>query len=313
MKRNIIVFLTACLISSALLGQSVVKTGEPYRVSPENAGYFMSPKWSPDGSKLMVSSQNYIGIYLIDFPNGTLTALCEEPSAGYGASWSADGKWIAARVAIFENRRRSNALAVFSTETKERQQITPYQTSMPGTPEWTADGNFLYLNNSDNLHIYQVATDSDRSLSEELVYVRNDRIYKHDPQSKSSKVLDIVPDRILNLRYSPDRKKVVFEAIGGPLYIMDVESQELTNLGIGYNPSWSPDGKYVCYMVTEDDGHQYTKSDIYVSSADGRERINVTATEAKLEMNPSWSPDGKWIAYDLPDMGAVFVQEIRYQ
>jgi Tol biopolymer transport system component len=84
----------------------------------------------------------------------------------------------------------------------------------------------------------------------------------------------------------------------------------LTDLGIGYRPKWSPDSKTICYMITEDEGHTITASDLYLVNADGSGKRKLTSTPDKIEMNPSFSPDGKFIAFDEMNEGAVFIMKI---
>ena len=119
-----------------------------------------------------------------------------------------------------------------------------------------------------------------------------------------------VGERYINLEVSPDGTKLVFEVVGGHFYIMNTDGSGLKDLGIGYRPQWSPNSQYLVYMVTEDDGHRYSKSDLYIIKTDGTEKTRLTRTENIIEMNPTWSPDGDKIAYDVLGEGAIYRVQI---
>ena len=56
-----------------------------------------NPVWSPDGSKIVISSDrdgNY-ELYLIDLASNQQTRLTDNPGFDGQPTWSPDGKWIA--------------------------------------------------------------------------------------------------------------------------------------------------------------------------------------------------------------------------
>ena len=116
---------------------------------------------------------------------------------------------------------------------------------------------------------------------------------------------------IINLEISPDGSKLAFEAFGGDMYVMNSDGTGLTDLDVGYRPKWSPDGEYLAYMITEDDGHRFTGSDIYTVRIDGSERNNLTNTNDIIEMNPSWSSDGNQIAFDTYNDGSIYIVQVE--
>ena len=60
-------------------------------------------------------------------------------------------------------------------------------------------------------------------------------------------------------------------------------------------------------MVTADDGHDITSSDLVAARADGSSRVALTQSPDRLEMNPSWSPDGRALAFDDAVDGALYL------
>ena len=56
------------------------------------------------------------------------------------------------------------------------------------------------------------------------------------------------------------------------MFVVNIDGSNLTDLGKGNRPKWSSDSKKIIYMITEDNGHEFTASDIYTINADGTGR-----------------------------------------
>ena len=70
-----------------------VEGGNPVAITPEGQGYARMPHWSPDGQRLLFSSDR--GIELIPALGGSSRVLVPLPPAGWlDAAWSPDGKSI---------------------------------------------------------------------------------------------------------------------------------------------------------------------------------------------------------------------------
>jgi serine/threonine protein kinase/Tol biopolymer transport system component len=104
--------------------------------------------------------------------------------------------------------------------------------------------------------------------------------------------------------YSPDGGMIAFrsERGGGGIFVMGATGESVRRLSeIGYNPSWSPDGKEVV-VATEGITSPAWRSSVSqlwrIRVEDGSRRL-VTPGDA---VQPSWSPHGQRIAYwGIPD------------
>jgi Tol biopolymer transport system component len=312
MKKILFVYLilTAQFLA---VGNAQSRWGEVKKLAGGDGEFFMAPVWSPDGKMIAFTTEKYNGILTINLENNRVNRVTDEPAAGFIIKWSQNSENILTRVARFEGMKRYNAVKIFNVITGEEKLLSDYRTMMPGIPDWIKGDEEVFIFNRDKLEIFPTGlTKSNLQQSEKAVYKRNNKIAVENLSTASLNIYEPVKDgEVLNLTVSPDGLRVAFEIIGGNMYSMNIDGTNLVDLGTGYRPAWSPDSEYIVYMITEDDGHQYTSSDIFTIKYDGSEKINLTNTTDKLEMNPSWSPDGRYIAFDILEEGAIYIMEIN--
>ena len=99
----------------------------------------------------------------------------------------------------------------------------------------------------------------------------------------------------IDLAWSPDGRKIVFEKFG-KIYVMNnADGKHLINLtpnqplNLGsYAPAWSPDGRKIAFERDRD---------IYVMNANGKRPVRLTFNVIGFNREPAWSPDGRRIAF----------------
>jgi Tol biopolymer transport system component len=98
------------------------------------------------------------------------------------------------------------------------------------------------------------------------------------------------------IAWSPDSRRIAYASrpaddLGGPLHvrIVLVTGGEARDLGVGHDPSWSPEGNEIAFGS----GPQ-----VHVASADGSGRRIVATLPDEVAVGPEWSADGAWLAFE---------------
>jgi len=118
------------------------------------------------------------------------------------------------------------------------------------------------------------------------------------------------PGTDLPPNWSPDGSRIVWSGTTVPsdpsqaattvLFMMDVASGQITELGEGSGPVWSPDGQRIAFVLAEKPAPGVVQLranlDIYTFDVQTGERTQLTAGRPPDEW-PTWSPDGQRIAF----------------
>ncbi len=313
MLRNVILVL-ALQFPLILFSQTNYRAIEqPERLAGGDGNYFMQPIWSPDGSKIAFTESNYKGVWLMNSNGSELIQVSDETGAGFDFIWSPDSREILSRVYKYEGAIRINAIKSFNVYDNSVKNLTGYVDNKLGLPNWTADNSQIYYLKDGNLETIGTGRKFKTENQTRILYQNKSKLYTGS-NITDMKALSAGGDEInLNVRLSPDGQKIAYEVMGGDLYTMNVDGTGITDLGVGYNARWSPDSRYLVYMINADDGHRFLSSDLYISSTDGDENFRLTFTDDQLEMNPAWSGDGKSIVFDTYDNGTIYKMRVSDQ
>jgi len=311
-KAGILISLII-LCSTFAFAEQMEAKGAPVPLSRPGE-YYMGPKWSPSGDQVAAGGPSYTGLYLLDFPTGNVRQISNDYSAGYGFAWSHDGTRIATKISHFNKMRRSHTLVSFDVADGSMESLASPRNMMSGTPVWTEDDSQIYLTFAENFESFKVV-DSKQNLTLPLIhYIKEGRFQNRTTEQNSVRARETTQfsdqDHIYSYAISPDASHVVYSTAGQNLWLAKVNGEDRISLGRGSAPSWSPDGQWITFMLTFDDGHSITASDIYVIHIKGDSRLKLTETPELFEMNPQWSPDGAWIVYDTDQRGQLFIQQV---
>ncbi|MCU7497182.1 MAG: hypothetical protein HF314_14020 [Ignavibacteria bacterium] len=305
----IVVFLSSLLSAQKL---SVIET---VKITDKSQGEFYFPKLSPDGSRLFFTSAGFKGLWYYDMQTKKVVPFTEETGAGYEFAFSNDGKSVYYRVDNFDKSglRTSQTMVQKNIQTKQLQVLeTANELS---APRMLLSDKLAYTSGS---RIMMKATGAGlkKSLPQNIAndavaYIEDMNIVVYANGSRKV-IAPLGKANYIWPSVSPDGTRLLFRVAGKGSYISDLDGNILVELGRASAPKWSPDGKWIAYMVDRDNGTEVTGSDIYAVSADGQQRIQLTSTDGNAEMYPEWSSDGKSIVYHSND-GSIYLMKLQNQ
>lgn len=290
MKRNFVFAITFCLCGASLFAQPR-SASEPQKLIEHSVG-LMAPVWSPDGSQIAVTTDNYTGILVANADGSNLKSITNESGAGYKMKWSADGTQILGRTNVIENNRVLHEIKTWNIVTGKANVIVGKSRNINGTPTWKS---------------IKVTP----ALGVEGVY----ELMVADPAKATSKIASLSAysgKMIINPSLSPDGSKIAFQIPGHGMWICDSNGGNLKSIGKGSNPQWLADSESLIYTVVTDDGTNFIASDIYSININSEVKYLLTGNTNLIPLTPSVSPDGKKVAFENAIDASIYVINLEY-
>jgi Tol biopolymer transport system component len=92
-------------------------------------------------------------------------------------------------------------------------------------------------------------------------------------------------------QWSPDSSMIAYDSDDGGLYVVKADGSDMGKLVEGGNPTWSPDGSWIAFVMGRDHG-----ADLWKIHPDGTGLTQLTQVTGWDEL-PVWSPDGSRITF----------------
>lgn len=257
------------------------------------------PVLSQQGDALLISSSNYKGLNYYDLKSNTHFIVTEDQGAGYNPVIN-NGQ-VLFQSNQFENGRKFNAIKAFDIQNRVTSEILPY--SRESRQLSSSDGKVQLTSDSKPMKAIRNFTVSQRS-----VITKDGKIILiNGNEQKDLNPVKEARNGYLWVSLSPKGDKILFTAAGLNTYIMDLNGKILSDLGRVEAPEWYNEN-WIVGMLTKDDGHTITASDIRMVSSDGKEVIRISDT-TEIAMYPSAAGQAGKVAYATAD-GKVFILDL---
>lgn len=309
MKKTVLPVMAALMTLSCPAQRFKVTRVEQVKAIGQTELYH--PVFSPDGNRLLVSSENYEGLGVIELSTNEYKRLSSEPGAAYKAVMSSDGSTVVARSVNDMTQRMSLYTIDLATATpkmlaKDIEHVN--NVGLKGSSvSFACDGELKTkgISTKKPLGFAPIESPSVFVTEEDLKMV----VYAGGVR----RVVDpLLPATGRDLNYcwtslSPNGQKLLFVA-GNEAYVSNIDGSGLVNLGALHAPCWRGDD-WVVAMRDIDDGHVFTSSEIVIVGADGSGTQQLSETSGEIKMFPSVSADGSKVAYHTTE-GKVYIMTI---
>lgn len=269
------------------------------------------PRFMPDGKTLLVTSEGYDGLALVDIATGKYNMLTTFPGAGWCAEISEDGKTIITRsidgVSLSQN--------IYALDVASKR-LTPVMENVGHINNVGFSRGVATIGINGVGVAKQVAKVSTLVAPKNNVFVTNENLKLAVYVNGVRNMLDPLAGQFEDWdplyawsSLSPDGKRILFYC-KQDAYVCDLNGKNVVKVGHIQGPQWCGND-YVVGMNDEHDGYYNTKSDIVICKVDGTGLQQLTSSSDKeIKMYPAVSADGKKIAYHT-ESGKLFVMTIK--
>jgi acylaminoacyl-peptidase len=249
-----------------------------------------SPRWSPDGRRLLYVStgDGSAQIYVRWMDSGQTARITHLPKRPGSMEWSPDGQWIAFTMAVPDDTKPFVEMPV-----------------KPEGAEWAKPAKTI------RRMVYR--TDEEGYLEE-----AHDQLFIVPAEGGTPHQLTRGPfDNDGPFVWARDGKAILFSAnrhedweyqpLNSEIYEVTVADGSIKPLtdrnGPDRSPTLSPDGRWIAYVGFDDKYQGYQVTRLYVMNRDGTDSRVVTGDLDRDVRGPVWSKDSSGIYFQFDDRG----------
>lgn len=266
--------------------------GKNHRAIASSSDNFFSPRWSPEGSRLVYASskEGSVQIYLRWMDSGQVARLTDLTSSPGSLSWSPDGRLIAFTMPV-----AAVAAKPFGQLPKkpEGAEWAP-EVRVVDSLKYRADGREGFLP-AEYKQVFIIPTDggTPRQLTSGN--------FNHSSSlswSADSSTLYLAANRDEGWEYEPRRADVY------ALKVADASMTRLTDrVGPDFSPEVSPDGRMIAYLGFDDHERLYENTGVYLMDSNGANNRLISGDLDRTIDTIQWAGDSKGLIVQYDDGG----------
>ena len=249
-------------------------------------------------------------IYVMNDDGSQVRRLTNDPLYNTSPRWSPDGRTIAFDVDLHSagaGKGQQYDLFIMNADGSNQRNLTQHHPALDIKPSWSPDGHRLAF----------VSTRTQNGRRE--IFMMDIASGKVEQLTDSAKV----DGYATNPSWSPDGKHIAYELAmagkGRDIYIMNADGKyarpflkwriqpvEKNNLFVKYAPRWSPDGRWILYIVRE---HRPDLKPVFdrlaVFRSDGSNPEPVAIPRGWEINSACWAADGTEILFTAKEEGLI--------
>lgn len=248
-----------------------------------------SPRWSPDGQKLLyASATDYnVQLFLRWMDTGQTARLTQLNRSPHDLVWSPDGQWIAFTMLV---QQQPEPLVDLPSPPEGAEWADPPK--LIRKLEYRADGRGYLEDGLVQLFVLSAEGGTPRQLT------HGDFHHPGSPSwAPNGRALIISANRHADWEYQPLNSEVYEVRLDGTIRALTDRN------GPDRAPSVSPDGSRIAYLGFNDHLQGYQVTHLYVMNRDGGENRALTESFDRDVSAPVWSRDGAGIYFRYDDRG----------
>ncbi len=274
----------------------------------------INPKFSAYG--IVVTDNRYSSLYLIK--GNHLEKLVSGPGCGRYYTLSKDGRFIGFKLISEDGSQVPVIYDIINNKIdslfQPRFQVGQVSFDLEGRCAFTI-GNQLVVMCDDFIKRYPLSNYANIApISPDGGYVvfndASDQLWLFNLSDNKKICITDHKQGYLYPVWSNDSRFIAYTSMDGFIKVYDIYYKKRYNLGKGMGYSWTFDNKHLIFYTTESDGHRLLKSELFLERYDGRERIQLTATDDIFEMNPGFYARDK-IIFDSYKNGEIWTGRIK--